>query len=110
MATLVNIEADATVIYHDQRSVLHYSARAGNTKALGFVGQLLNDQDLLYIVDRADLNGRTPLHDAIRTGIVESVQMLLGLSASPYARDVNGKEAYTMHLRSRKRGKSWLPK
>lgn len=90
---LLRAGADVTAVDHQKRTVLHYAARGGNANALGVLTELLTQKFLDEIIDHSDCNGRTALHDAVRSGVLESVQILLDASANPNARDFRGKSS-----------------
>ncbi len=90
--------ADMTAVDHKKRTVLHYAARGGNANALGLLTEILKQKSLNKIIDRSDCNGRTALHDAVRSGVLESVQILLDASANHNARDFRGKSS--LHIAS----------
>jgi len=91
VSRLLSAGADIGAVDQYKRSVLHYAARAGNSNALGLVLGVLSEQSLQSLVDQRDRNGRTPLHDAIRSGALESVHVLLDSHANPHVRDIKGK-------------------
>ncbi|KAL8836249.1 MAG: hypothetical protein Q9170_002993 [Blastenia crenularia] len=97
-STLLSAGADVATLDHSKRSVLHYAARAGNSNVLGLIGETLKHRGLMHVIDHKDINGRTALHDAARSGFVESVHILLEFSADPNARDARGKRS--LHIAS----------
>lgn len=98
VAKLLCAGADMTAVDNKKRTVLHYAARGGNANALGLLTELLKQKSLNEIIDRSDCNERTALHDAVRSGVLESVQILLDGSANHNARDLRGKSS--LHIAS----------
>lgn len=98
VSRLLSAGGDIDSVDHNKRGILHYTARAGNSNALGLALEVLKKRSLQYLVDQVDRNRRTPLHDAVRSGILESVQLLLDSGANPHARDITGKTC--LHIAS----------
>ena len=92
-ARLIDAGAEPSAIDNQKRTVLHYAARGGNPNALGFLAERMGKPLRDKIVNAVDSNGRTALHDAVRSGVLESVQILLAANANPNARDSTGKAA-----------------
>ncbi len=90
--------ANVIALDHQNRSVVHYAARGGNPNALGLLAEVTKQRSLNASIDIPDHNGRTALHDAVRSGVLESVQILLNASANPNARDFKGKSC--LHIPS----------
>ncbi|KAL8668604.1 MAG: hypothetical protein Q9168_006772 [Polycauliona sp. 1 TL-2023] len=88
---LVRAGSNISALDHQGRSVLHYAARAGNANILGQIIQILQAETAMELLDRKDCNGRTALHDAVRSGVLESVYILLGSNAEPKAKDNRGR-------------------
>ncbi len=91
VARLLSAGAEICAVDQNKRSILRYAARAGNSKALGLALEVLGKRSLQDLVDLMNRNGRTPLHDAVRSGLLESVQLLLDSHVNPYVRDIKGK-------------------
>lgn len=91
VARLLSSGSNVAAIDHSRRSALHYAARARNSNALGLLLATLKEQGAQSLIDQPDCNGRTPLHDAVRSGILESIQLLLDASSNPNVRDVKGR-------------------
>ncbi|KAL8656814.1 MAG: hypothetical protein Q9226_002552 [Calogaya cf. arnoldii] len=85
--------SNVNALDYQGRSVLHYAARASNSNILGLVLQTLQHDNAMSILHQQDCNGRTALHDAVRSGAPEAVQVLLDSSADPNMRDIKGKTA-----------------
>ncbi|KAL8993810.1 MAG: hypothetical protein Q9169_006066 [Polycauliona sp. 2 TL-2023] len=83
--------ASITALDYQGRSVLHYAARAGNSNVLGQIIQIFRENDAIKLRDQKDCNGRTALHDAVRSGSLASVQVLLRSNADPKASDKKGR-------------------
>lgn len=98
---LYSLKQDVTSMRRTLRVKLHYSdyaARGGNPNALGLLAEVTKQSSLNASIDLPDHNGRTALHDAVRSGVLESVQILLNASANPNARDFKGKSC--LHIAS----------
>lgn len=92
-ARLIDPGTELSAIDKQKGTVLHYAARAGNPNALGFFAERMRELSRDKVVNAADSNGRTALHDAVRSGVLESVQILLAANANTNARDSTGKAA-----------------
>ncbi|KAL8860194.1 MAG: hypothetical protein Q9178_003458 [Gyalolechia marmorata] len=95
---LLRVGSDITSLNHQGRSVLHYAARANNSNVLGLVLQVLGHMEKTNLLHHKDHNGRTALHDAVRSGSLESVQILLDSSADPNVNDNKGRRP--LHIAS----------
>jgi hypothetical protein len=92
VANLLSKGVSTTVETGSKQNVLHLaaSAREGN-----IVGMLLahcqKQQTLDFILDKADSDGRTPLHAACQAGSAESVRLLVEAGAQLDLRDNSNK-------------------
>lgn len=98
VSRLLSTGADIGAVDYNKRSILHYAARAGNSNGLGLALEILSERSLQYLLDQGDHNGRTPLHDAVRSRVLESVQLLLDSHANPHTRDIKRKTC--LHIAS----------
>lgn len=87
-----------TALDHQKRNVLHYAPSASNSNALGLIIQHLQDNSASKLIHQQDYNGRTALHDAVRSGALECVQILLDSSADPNVKDSKGRRP--LHIAS----------
>ncbi|KAL9033604.1 MAG: hypothetical protein Q9180_005860, partial [Flavoplaca navasiana] len=87
-----------TALNHRKRSVLHYAASANNSNALELTIQHLRDNSTLKLIHQQDCNGRGALHDAVRSGALECIQILLDSSADPNVEDSRGRRP--LHIAS----------
>lgn len=94
VSDLLSAGAYFGAVDHCKRTVLHYAARGGNSNALGLITKILVSNGLQALIDKPDHNGRTPLHDAVRSGVLESVEILLAAFSDPNARDFGGKTCF----------------
>lgn len=83
---LLNGGADPTLVDIQGRSILHYAARARNSHA---VALLVNIFKISYpeMIEIRDRYGRSALHDAIRSGKPESVEVILLAGADANSAD-----------------------
>ena len=95
-----------TALDHRKRSVLHYAASANNSNALGVTIQHLRDNSVLKLIHQQDCNGRAALHDAVRSGALECIQILLDSSADPNVEDSRGRRP--LHIASEIEGEQCL--
>ncbi|KAJ5833328.1 Ankyrin repeat-containing protein [Penicillium riverlandense] len=87
---LVDHGADLTVLTRASRNVLHVAAITRQTGILSLALEKCSPGDRAKLVNQKSLAGRTPLHDACRSGKYESVALLLQANADVMARDKNG--------------------
>ncbi|KAL8880581.1 MAG: hypothetical protein Q9192_007982, partial [Flavoplaca navasiana] len=87
-----------TALDHRKRSVLHYAASANNSNALGLTIQHFWDNSAFKLIHQQDCNGRAALHDAVRSGALECIQILLDSSADPNVEDSRGRRP--LHIAS----------
>jgi ankyrin repeat protein len=90
VSRLIDHGADATVATYEGRNILHVAARARQTNTIGLLLEHFSTIDRVDLINAPDSRGRTPLHDACRSGRPESVALLLQSGANPNARDKDG--------------------
>ena len=83
---LLQAGADLTATDHNRRAALHYAAIARNGNALGILADAYRARSLP--IDQSDHNCRTALHNAVRSGVPESVHILLEYAADPHIKDI----------------------
>lgn len=93
VSVLVHAGVKLDLADHQKRTALHYAARGGNPNALGFLVSTMGERLQEGTIDHLDENGRSALHDAVRSGVFESVQILLNAKSDPNVRDLSGKTA-----------------
>lgn len=98
VSKLLSAGSDITNSDRLRRSALHHAARAGNRNVIALLAQSLNERGHNVLINQVDCNGRTALHDAVRSGVPEAVQILLNSSADPNIRDYHGRG--TLHTAS----------
>jgi ankyrin repeat protein len=72
---------------HNLRTALHCAARGRRSTILAMLIKMASQQGLALDIDARDIDGRTPLHDACRSGIPESVRILIDAGADVNKRD-----------------------
>lgn len=72
--------ANPTLASHDGITSLHFAARTRHPNIVGLLLQYL-DAGNLTVIDCMDMKGRTPLHYACRSGLIETVKLLLDAGA-----------------------------
>lgn len=82
---------DGVTSTHEGRNLLHIAARSRQCNIVGLVLDHYREIGRLDLTESQDVNGRTPLHDASRSGIPESVTLLLKAGANIHAKDKCGK-------------------
>ena len=84
---LIDEGADLLAVTVEGQSVLQIAARARQSNIVGIILNLLKDLGKPSLVDNVDKEGRTALHYAVKSGRLESVNLLLEAGA-----DVNLKD------------------
>lgn len=84
---LISLGADVNALTDSRRSALHLACTARNTPVMPF----LLDHAGSALLNRKDARGRTPLFDACRSGVLESVGMLLDAGAEVNIEDWGGR-------------------
>ncbi|KAL1980699.1 hypothetical protein VTN96DRAFT_3616 [Rasamsonia emersonii] len=88
---LIRKGADTTACTSEGRNLLHIATTA---RQINIIGLLLDHYtqtgQLAGVINQADIRGRTPLHDACRSGKPESVALLLTAGADPKIEDQRG--------------------
>ena len=89
VSELLTANASIELADHSGRRPIHYAPRARQSNGFGLLASHLKEK--FMSLDAADENRRTPLHDAARSGVPESVKFLLDSSANPNKKDKSGK-------------------
>lgn len=74
-------------------NALHYAARNGKCNVLDLLISLYEERS--YSIDTQDFRGRSPLHEAVRSGKLESVISLMKAGANPVLLD--GRKRSMLH-------------
>ena len=90
VATLIESGVGTTVLTYEGRNLLHIAARSRQCNILGLVLYHYREIGRLDLLESEDSKGRTPLHDACRSGIPKSVALLLKAGACVHAKSNNG--------------------
>ncbi|KAB8210087.1 ankyrin repeat-containing domain protein [Aspergillus parasiticus] len=88
VARLIDLGADTTAVTGDGRNLLHIASTARQVNIVGLLLEHYTSINQLSLVNKRCNNGRTPLHDACRSGRLETVSLLLEFGA-----DVNAETA-----------------
>jgi ankyrin repeat protein len=92
VATLIRNGADCSISTHEGRNLLHIASRARQSNVVGLILEHFLSIGHLDPLNSQDKLGRTPLHDACRSGRPETVALLLKAGADPKIKD---KQNYT---------------
>ena len=84
---LVESGADLERVTSEELSALHVAARARQSNIVGLLTQFYVSQGRTSFIDHVDNTGRTALHYACRSGMFESVAILLDGGANPNIKD-----------------------
>ncbi|XHG03952.1 hypothetical protein AWENTII_007236 [Aspergillus wentii] len=87
MANLINKGVDVEPQTHQGRNVLHIAAVAGDANMIGLVLEALGPDKSAVACNQQDDSGFTPLHEACRSGRLESVALLLQAGAQATSAD-----------------------
>ncbi|KAL4938880.1 hypothetical protein BDV06DRAFT_231461 [Aspergillus oleicola] len=91
---LISRGADTTRSTKDGRNLLHIASAARQSNIVGLLLEKYASIDRMDLVNAQCNNGRTPLHEACRSGRIETVALLLDAGADVHAakiRDLDGK-------------------
>ncbi|KAE8319314.1 ankyrin repeat-containing domain protein [Aspergillus transmontanensis] len=81
VARLIDLGADTTAVTGDGRNLLHIASTARQVNIVGLLLEHYTSINQLSLVNKRCNNGRTPLHDACRSGRLETVSLLLEFGA-----------------------------
>ncbi|KAE8139934.1 ankyrin repeat-containing domain protein [Aspergillus pseudotamarii] len=81
VARLIDLGADTTAVTGDGRNLLHIASTARQANIVGLLLEHYTSINQLSLVNKRCKNGRTPLHDACRSGRLETVSLLLEFGA-----------------------------
>ena len=94
VAALVSKGADPNSYCGERRTPLHIACRARQPNVVGYLLLVLQRKAQLHTIGSKDIHGRTALHDAVRSGVVESVKMLLDAGANVRLTDSKGRTPF----------------
>lgn len=90
VARRIRYGANTCATTYEGRNLLHIAARARQSNIVGLLLEHYSTIGRLDLVNSPDERGRTPLHDACRSGQLESVALLLKAGADPTIKDNDG--------------------
>ncbi|KAL3478526.1 ankyrin repeat-containing domain protein [Aspergillus californicus] len=94
VATLMSRGASTTAVTADGRNLLHIASTARQSNIIGLLLDHYAATGQTSIVNARCKNGRTPLHDACRSGRLETVTLLLAAGAEIDIADANNQTIF----------------
>ena len=87
VAALIRHGADSSISTHEGKNLLHIASRARQSNIVGLLLDHFLSIERFDLLNSQDRLGRTPLHDACRSGRPETVTLLLKAGADPKIKD-----------------------
>ena len=87
LSRLIKEGADTTAVTQEGKNLLHLTAKTRNPNAVGLLLDHFQTIGRSDLINAQDDRGRTPLHEACRSGQPESVDLLLRAGAKVNAED-----------------------